>query len=363
MGSHISLFAGVGMTDIATEKFGFNTIATAEIDPWNRSVLQKRFPHARHFSDVRHVRANNPHWPHTGDVVRPLLVSGGFPCQDVSALGAGTGLNGSRSGLWSEFARVIREFEPEYVLIENSPVLRSRGLAAVLFDLWSMGYDARWDCIPAAAVGAPHLRDRVFVVAWKHPEYDDNLDAPSGRPFGMMTLRTGLIDRHANAITKLPRAGELFGGVTYAATPQYPLKGLRASAKFPTPRRAPNEWRTTRNAPTHGNGHGKTLAGELNDLERAAGRVPAPSSESAGNVNPDWVEWLMGLPIGWTNPDLAFPFGPVDWAREPEPWLIPRTLADAPHRRARLSALGNGLVWLCALRALEMIPDLKGTAL
>jgi DNA (cytosine-5)-methyltransferase 1 len=93
------------------------------------------------------------------------VVSGGFPCQDISAAGKGAGLEGERSGLWSEMSRIIGEVRPRFALVENSPVLTSRGLGVVLGDLASMGYDARWGVLGAIAAGAPHKRERIWIVA------------------------------------------------------------------------------------------------------------------------------------------------------------------------------------------------------
>lgn len=398
-GSHIALFAGVGMTDIAAEHAGYKTIAIAEIGEWNRKVLKKRYPDAQHYDDVRKV-SNKPGTLLPASLIpRPLLISGGFPCQDVSPAGTGAGVaNGTRSGLWSEFARIIREFQPEHVLIENSAMLKTRGLDIVLHDLMDLGYDARWDCLPAAAFGAPHLRDRIFIVAWQStPEWRDPDEADDC--FATWRHQGGVGDpASGEAITKLPRAGSMVNGYLFEDEPQAPMKlakqavlaascpgtptglwptpnqrdykdsgvkqGNRKSpnlgtmaARYPTPRSAPNEWRTTKNAPTHGNGHGKTLAGEVNDLERAAGRLPAAPSDSAGNMNPEWVEWLMGLPLGWT--DLSTET--ADLREHPgwdsEPTDVPRTIAAPADRKARLQALGNGLVWQCAAHALTMIPE------
>jgi len=94
------------------------------------------------------------------------LICGGFPCQDISTAGRGVGIHGERSGLWFEFARIIRELRPRYVLVENVAALRVRGMDAVLGELAALGYDAEWECLPAAAFGAVHLRDRVFIVAY-----------------------------------------------------------------------------------------------------------------------------------------------------------------------------------------------------
>lgn len=93
------------------------------------------------------------------------MVSGGFPCQDISAAGNGQGIAGSRSGLWRQMARIIDEVRPHYVELENSPLLVGRGLAVVLGDLTEMGYDARWSVIGAADFGAPHQRDRIWLIA------------------------------------------------------------------------------------------------------------------------------------------------------------------------------------------------------
>jgi DNA (cytosine-5)-methyltransferase 1 len=94
------------------------------------------------------------------------VVSGGFPCQDISAAGTGAGLDGARSGLWVEMARIISEVRPTFCFVENSPVLTSRGLGRVLGDLAGMGYDAEWGVLGAADVGAPHQRDRIWIVAY-----------------------------------------------------------------------------------------------------------------------------------------------------------------------------------------------------
>ena len=94
------------------------------------------------------------------------IVTGGFPCQDISVGGGGEGITGSRSGLWKEMARVIDAIRPDYAIVENSPALTSRGLGTVLGDLAEIGYDAEWHCIDAASVGAPHRRERIWIVAY-----------------------------------------------------------------------------------------------------------------------------------------------------------------------------------------------------
>ena len=166
------LFAGIGGLGLGLERSGLGPVVwQVEQDEYARRVLAKHWPEARRYSDVREVGAHN---------LEPVdLICGGFPCQDISVAGAGAGIEGERSGLWREFARIIRELQPRYVVVENVPALTARGLGVVLGDL-ADGYDAVWDCISAASVGAPHIRDRLFIVA--HPNSKGELQQEG--PFG-----------------------------------------------------------------------------------------------------------------------------------------------------------------------------------
>lgn len=142
---------------------GFTTEWQVECDPFCQSVLGRHWPdstRAGQVEDITHVGAQG--------CGRVDLLCGGFPCQDISNAGNKQGIQGERSGLWSEFARVIAEFRPEYVLVENVAALRykGRGLGVVLRDLAKIGYDAEWHCIQAAALGAPQRRDRIFILAY-----------------------------------------------------------------------------------------------------------------------------------------------------------------------------------------------------
>lgn len=153
-----SLFSGIGGLELGLEQAGMRTAWQVEMDDYATSVLERHWPDAIRFRDVREVGAHN--------LPRVDLICGGFPCQDISLAGKGAGLAGERSGLWFEFARIVRELQPRYVVVENVAALLGRGLGRVLGDLAACGYDAEWDCIPAAAVGAHHRRDRLFVVAY-----------------------------------------------------------------------------------------------------------------------------------------------------------------------------------------------------
>jgi DNA (cytosine-5)-methyltransferase 1 len=159
----LSLFAGIGGFDLGLERTGgFETVAFCEIDPFCRRVLAKHWPEVPCYHDVRELTAERL----AADGIAVDAICGGFPCQDLSKAGRGAGLEGERSGLWSEYARLIRELRPAYVIVENVSALLGRGLGRVLGDLAEIGYDAEWHCIPAGAVGAPHIRDRLWLVAY-----------------------------------------------------------------------------------------------------------------------------------------------------------------------------------------------------
>jgi DNA (cytosine-5)-methyltransferase 1 len=152
------LFAGIGGFSLGLERAGMKCRWQVEIDPYARAVLDKHWPKVPKHDDVRT-------FPPTHDDYSVDLVCGGFPCQDISLAGKGAGLAGARSGLWNDFARIIRTVWPTWVVIENVPALTARGLGTVLGDLAEIGFDAEWHCIPASAVGAPHKRDRIWIVA------------------------------------------------------------------------------------------------------------------------------------------------------------------------------------------------------
>ena len=159
----LELFAGIGGFSVGLERTGgFETAAFCEIDKHARKVLQKNWPSVPIYEDVREITIERL----KADGTIPDVITGGFPCQDISTAGLGAGLAGARSGLWFEFARIIKEVRPRWVIAENVSVLRSRGLDRVLRSLTEVGYDADWHCIPASAVGAPHQRDRIWIVAY-----------------------------------------------------------------------------------------------------------------------------------------------------------------------------------------------------
>ncbi|WP_413541812.1 DNA cytosine methyltransferase [Chromobacterium violaceum] len=161
--NELALFAGAGGGILGGHLLGWRTVCAVEWEPYAAAVLAARqndglLPPFPIWDDVRTFDGRP--WRGLVDVV-----SGGFPCQDISAAGRGAGIEGERSGLWAEMARIIGEVQPRFVLLENSPLLVGRGLALVVGDLAQMGFDAEWACLSASDLGAPHKRDRIWLAA------------------------------------------------------------------------------------------------------------------------------------------------------------------------------------------------------
>lgn len=154
-----SLFSGLGAFELGLERAmpSARTLWQVEINPFARRILGKHWPHAQRHEDIHAVGAHN--------LAAVDVICGGFPCQDISVAGKGAGIFGERSGLFFQLLRVVRETRPRIVVMENSPALLSRGLSVVLGELAKSGYDAVWDVLSAEACGAPHLRERIYIVA------------------------------------------------------------------------------------------------------------------------------------------------------------------------------------------------------
>lgn len=162
----LSLFTGIGLGILGTQLVGLETVCGCEISEYKRRVIFQRqrdgfIPVFPVWDDIRTFDATK--WRGKVDVV-----SGGFPCQDVSSMGSGVGLLGEASGLWVEMARIVGEVRPTYVFVENGWLLTRRGLSRVLADLAALGYDARWSCVGAEEIGANHERLRCWILAYSN---------------------------------------------------------------------------------------------------------------------------------------------------------------------------------------------------
>lgn len=166
-----SLFSGIGGLELGLELAGVgHTVWQVECDPFCQQVLAKHWPKTERFDDVRNVGKHNLKYVD--------VICGGFPCQDISFAGKGAGLAGERSGLWSEYLRIVGEIRPRFVVVENVAALRQRGLDVVLGNLAEAGYDAIWFPLRASDVGAPHRRERLFILAYTSKFRDDAGNSP-----------------------------------------------------------------------------------------------------------------------------------------------------------------------------------------
>lgn len=158
----LSLFSGIGGLELGLERAGMSTVGQVEINPFCQKVLAKHWPSVPRHDDVR----TTVEWWEMEERPRVDLICGGFPCQDISNAGKQAGITGERSGLWKPMRDTIRYLRPRYVLIENVSSLAVRGLDVVLADLAGIGFDAEWATLRASDFGAPHNRERLYVVAY-----------------------------------------------------------------------------------------------------------------------------------------------------------------------------------------------------
>jgi DNA (cytosine-5)-methyltransferase 1 len=168
----LDLFSGIGGFSLGLERAGMETVAFCEIEEYPRKVLAKHWPDVPIYNDVRELTNERLR----ADGITGIdVICGGFPCQDISTAGNQAGIGeGTRSGLWSECARLLGDIRPRYAIFENVTALLSgdsgRWFEQVLWDISQVGYDAEWHCIPASELGAHHHRDRVWIVAYSVSE-------------------------------------------------------------------------------------------------------------------------------------------------------------------------------------------------
>lgn len=318
----VSLFAGIGGLDLGLERAGWECVAQVEIEPFARRVLAKHWPAVPRFTDVRQVGAPCGHEGRALDdaVCRGLgscdqamaagrdgpvcpscsrshlpacdAIVGGFPCQDISCAGRGDGLSGERSGLWFEYLRLVQEVRPAWVLAENVPALRTRGIDTVLGGLEQEGY-ACWPVVVGARhVGAPHRRDRVFIVA-RLADAPRECSEWGGSAWGW---RLELAD--CGALADADRAGllaERSGGL---------LDGERATFGHDAHRR--NRWPSRPGEPQHQWEEPRTTEPPLGSavdglpagLVRRESRLRRASLKAYGNAVVPQVAEVIGRAIG-----------------------------------------------------------------
>ncbi len=303
----LDLFSGVGGFSLGLEAAGMRTVAFCEVDPFCRAVLAQHWPGVPIYDDVRTLTATALR----RDGVAVDLICGGFPCQDVSFAGKRAGLEGARSGLWGEYRRLVGEIRPRFVIVENVPGLLSLGMGTVLGDLSALGYDAVWDCIPASAVGAPHRRDRVWIVA---------ADAGSEQHEGARTTQ-----QRARA-AGLPEAIADPASVLWSALERNEPNGVDARG----------------GGMADANGISRN-EGRTGDAAQGAGRRDAHRGRCSKIIrDPDRSGLAVGEGVeGNTREEFAPTLGAGWWLVEPD---VGRVADGVPARVDRLRALGNAVV-------------------
>jgi DNA (cytosine-5)-methyltransferase 1 len=343
--NELALFAGAGGGILGGHLLGWRTICAVEWEPYPASVLCARqndglLPPFPIWDDVQTFDGHP--WRGIVDVV-----SGGFPCQDISAAGKGAGIDGERSGMWGEMARIIREVRPRFVFVENSPMLTSRGLGRVLGDLACMGFDARWAVLGAADVGANHQRDRIWIVARQrerisYPEHHgagrgkQQQESPT-RPHGKATYpASNRPQEQANeCVMEGQGRGELQPSQprnTDMVENAYGARVEEHGAFDSNSLVRPGEARASEERQKDGcNVAHAESAGQPPREDETPGRVGRPLEEQFGGSGIGASEW---------------------WQSEPD---VGRVADGVAARVDRLKAIGNGQVPLCAATAWRVL--------
>ncbi|UOF81172.1 cytosine specific methyltransferase [Caudoviricetes sp.] len=329
---------------------GWTTVWVSEIDPYASAVLKKHFPDAPNLGDITKL---------DGTKAPPIdMLVGGFPCQDISLAGKGVGIEGSRSGLWSHYARLIDETQPKYIVAENVSALRSRGLDRVLQDLAALGYDAEWHCVPASHVGAPHRRDRIWIVAYpeRNVRGDGGSPVAPGREPRVEHRGRGERLTESEAGTSLAHpdsqrlAGVFAGGGAQrgeAAAPEGSVASVE-SGRRGTRSRASDVADASCELQHRGGKSGTPRRSESSDRGAGGGdlaHTSHPRLERHPRYDPilDQSRWLHPRPDGSTGDEgLREGCGPEGWwAAEP---AVGRVAHGVPSRVDRLKCLGNAIV-------------------
>ena len=316
--NELALFAGAGGGILGGKLLGWRTVCAVENDPYAASVLVARqndktldpFPI---WDDVQTFDGR----PWRGIVD---IVSGGFPCQDISVAGKGAGITGERSGMWKHMARIIGEAEPWLVWAENSPALIGRGLEVVLEDLWKMGYDARWGIVSAENVGAPHQRKRIWILATNFRLYSERTSEKI-RPDG----EESEWEKLGNIREDISDSGGYGAGkVCWERSEKAEISGCKqnlansdSSRELQQKRNFKNIWGRTRNS------------------SQSMADTKQPGLERRENSGE------QKKPKPWDGSPFKEGWGETWWEVEPR---LGRVVDGVAHRVDRLKAIGNGQV-------------------
>lgn len=326
----LALFAGAGGGILGGKLLGWRTVCAVERDAYASQILAQRqndglletFPI---WSDV--TTFDGTRWRGIVDVV-----SGGFPCQDISAAGKGAGIEGERSGMWKEMARIIGEVRPKYAFVENSPMLTSRGLGTVLADLAALGFDAEWGVLSASDVGANHQRERIWILG-----YSNNNGQIATEITGSSAKRGDDCKARQNKASELERSSQQYEELADTEikrawdecenqrTPLYKINSLDDTSC--NSRRDDK----SRNRQEVANPNRQRQQGVVS-CQFSSQKRQEQSERQVGSFG-DGVEW---------------------WSTEPD---VGRVADGVAFRVDRLKAIGNGQVPLCAATAFTLLQE------
>lgn len=334
--NELALFAGTGGGILGGKLLGWRTVCAIERDAYAAQVLAQRqndgileaFPI---WSDITNF--DGKPWQGIVDVV-----SGGFPCQDISAAGKGAGIEGARSGMWKEMARIIGEVRPQYAFVENSPMLTTRGLGTVLADLASMGFDAEWGVLSAADVGANHQRERIWIVAKQRDIFSHT-------------------EHHGDGWWKQLTQGAEKENGTVANAKELFSNGSNNNARISMERKEKSKFRNdcwSKNMADTNGQHGKRWRKPQQPTSigwQAWHKFRGCGTKILRNTNSQDVERQRQLSSGIES-QLRNVGNASWWQSEPQ---LGRVANGVANRVDRLKAIGNGQVPLCAATAFELL--------
>jgi len=337
--NELALFAGAGGGILGGHLLGWRTVCAVEWEAYPASVLVARqndkiLPPFPIWDDVQTF--DGKPWRGIVDVV-----SGGFPCQDISSAGKGTGIDGERSGMWREMARIIGEVRPKYAFVENSPMLTTRGLGTVLRDLAEMGYDAEWGVLSAADVGANHQRERIWIVAKQRDilSYTEHNRHGWGEQQSESTQETDgrySIGELANSSSSRLQSGSkwIWSGCNVS---QKQSENLADSIEFRIQSKLSNKRKTSKWIDGNGDAKGKEFTNTSSERLEGSSQVWEKNNKIRQNAE----LWRSIAKHSW-------------WSIEPNVGRVAYGVAD---RVDRLKAIGNGQVPLCAATAWTILME------
>ena len=337
--NELALFAGAGGGILGGHLLGWNTVCAVEWEPYPASVLCARqndglLPPFPIWDDVCSFDGK----PWRGIV---QIVSGGFPCQDISAAGKGIGIDGERSGMWREMARIICEVRPQFVFVENSPMLTSRGLGAVLGDLASMGFDAKWGVLGADDIGANHQRDRIWIRA-EQMGYAYNDGQTATEVCSSPVQGSDRSSTWQEQTRQLERSSEQYAEL--ANTNSNRLHGSKTEWD------RKSEWSVCKNE----SDNGSEIWSEIDRCSKSGNKEEISDTKAIG-LQGSWQheQSIHSKTSCQRKADgLIYGRSPEFWAVEPN---VGRVAHGVASRVDRIKAIGNGQVPLCAATAWRIL--------